>query len=479
MPPTTNSLMQITDGTTTITIMDSAGGLAYNAAGYRLKYGGYAPKVADKRIVILGGQDHYNEIEENLTIEIKGSSADDCFIKLEALATLLDQSTRFFYDERVNPVLFKYQPKGSNLTAPCQRLILRNLTDNNTIQLPSAYDDAGNTTWLAEITIRFICRGLWHTILGTDSFASGSQNSGTVFTATSGITATVPNPTEVVLGTLAASPYTGLSQGYLLIAPGSDQISKLDASGFTGSDFSSVADTAKLADGNLCRFTPTVINENTTSARVNLTNQFVSKKLAFYATVRNNSASKQFQIAIVASEGPTALTSPTTVETPMTVIDNSTVNPRVVYLGSVSCPVADSTRSRGFSRIALHVKGPSDITGTPTLDIDTVVAIGMDSDYSYAIWLPFAPTVTGVASPNIRIRNTPNSILRPQVYVIGSTTEVGIQYDGNPAIYTIGTVVSGCWLTTFDTFWRAINAASALISVTATLTRDAGYLVPR
>lgn len=479
MPPTTNSLMQITDGTTTITIMDSAGGLAYNAAGYRLKYGGYSPKVASKRTVILGGQDHYNDVEDSLTLQIKGSTADDCYGKLDTLIRLLSQSTRWYYGENVSPVVLKYQPKGSNLTGPCQRLILHDLPDNNSIVLPGEFDDAGTTTWLAEITIRFMCRGLWQTLLGTDIVSGALTNTGNIINLTSTENPTLPAPTTLDIDLSTTALIAGnISYGYLFVVSIANQLGKIDASSFTGTNITSVADASNLADGNIMRFTPTAVSEARSTSLVSLPNQYVSKKIGVYCTFRvGNVATAVFQARLYVTD-----TLGNVYNSPYINLANPVASsiPSVAYLGSVSCDDANVTGSRGFVSVALQFIGPSSIASTPRLDIDSLIIVGLDDEYSNIMYVTFD---TNIYRRRMMFYNKPLTYLHQNPYFSASPapSSEGIirGIDGNQAIFTKGTNITVCYLATEGTSWRLAAAGPTLISIDFNTFRENTYLVPR
>jgi len=473
---TSFSRLEITDGTTTVTIESSTGA----TLNYMLKYSGWSPNIARKRDVILSGQDHYMEVEEQLELNIKGSSADDCYTKLETLIKLLDQANRWFLRERVNPVTIRYQPKGSNLSTYCQALILRASPVDRSIDLPKQFEDVGNTFWILGVTIKFIRRGLWITLLDTDTFSGSASNSGNIISATSGQSPALPAPTNLAFGSFfSGSPKVGTATGYMLITSDSDQIGKIDASGFTGTALTSVADSTNKADGNVVRFTPTVANQAVVSNGVALPNTYRSKTLGFYATVRVNTVSIPFQLGVRASLGGF------TVDTAYTPISAASLQPQVIYLGSVSCAEAETAASRGFLSVQLKYIGPTSIAGTPTLDIDTIIIVGLDDEYTYAIWLYYAPS--GV-STYMDFRNAPTRLLNPQIF--GgvappiSSSPSGVEndvviYDGNAAIYTKGTNVSCCLLTVVDQYWRMVDNSNNLITLSPSYLRNNSYLIPK
>src|SRR5512139_3583418 len=113
--------LAVSDGTTTCTIADGAGG----ATSYRLKYGGWAPEVAPLRKSTLGGRGPYAEVIETLTLNIHGSSAADAYAKLQTLNTLLDQAERHARGEQVTAVVLKYSPDSATVSSSASPLQAR------------------------------------------------------------------------------------------------------------------------------------------------------------------------------------------------------------------------------------------------------------------------------------------------------------------------------------------------------------------
>src|SRR3990170_3534484 len=99
----TNTYLVITDGTTTVTIADGAGG----ATNYKFAYGTWAPAVAPLRRSQLGGRGPYGDVIEEMQLHITGSTVPNALANLATLAQLLDQAERWSRGENVSAVLIK------------------------------------------------------------------------------------------------------------------------------------------------------------------------------------------------------------------------------------------------------------------------------------------------------------------------------------------------------------------------------------
>ena len=75
----------ITDGTTTVTLLDGSNG----ATNFPLKRDGWAPAIAGLRTSPLAGQTPYEDVTEQMLIEINGSTAANALANLVTLRKLL------------------------------------------------------------------------------------------------------------------------------------------------------------------------------------------------------------------------------------------------------------------------------------------------------------------------------------------------------------------------------------------------------
>ena len=103
------STLKITDGTTTADLTDQT--------NYQLVDGGWAPSVAPLRKSTLGGSGPYEDVIEEIVVNVHGTTAATCLANLAKLSQLLDQAERWSRGENISPVKLQCQPWGSSYLA--------------------------------------------------------------------------------------------------------------------------------------------------------------------------------------------------------------------------------------------------------------------------------------------------------------------------------------------------------------------------
>src|SRR5689334_18021695 len=112
-----------TDGTTTVTAQDGAGGVPF----WPLKPNGWLPTIPAYNPSALAGRGQYAEVVQEFNLTVRGASAADAYANLETLYGLIDQADRWALDEAVSAVLVKCAPQGSTLSSssfPLQAAIM-------------------------------------------------------------------------------------------------------------------------------------------------------------------------------------------------------------------------------------------------------------------------------------------------------------------------------------------------------------------
>jgi hypothetical protein len=473
--------MEITDGTTSVTIMSAAG----SATAYTLVYAGWAPDVPMHRKIIFGNVYPFENFDVELSINIKGNSADDLMNNLEKLVLLLNQAQDNYNDVVVNPVLFKYQVKGSALSSAQQALIVGyGDRDTKSTELPSEFDESGTIIYVRNVRVRFQCLSPW--INASESASGSAQNSGTLWTITPPSTQTCPCPIDIQftgLGSTASA--TPTMRAFLLVAKDSSQLTVLEAANGTAANFTSVADATPKADGNVLRYTsPNTIRQS--SGKLNLgANSYKSRRLAVFATIRQNAGSRPLYINAY-GQGDIGTQTNTRSQQILLFEDNTFLNiPIPVFVGMLYTPTLDATNHIGFTDIGIEMQTPN-ASGSPTYDIDTIVVLGLDDDYSMAPYIEFV-FVDGT-NPALKFKS--NALVRPFPEVVrrrssGNSLDYNISYDGNIALLSTSNTFVMCLLGTSVgasvNFWRWVDGAAtpALMSLTPALTRYKSNLTPR
>jgi hypothetical protein len=445
------SAIQISNGVSTYLLNDGV--------SFRLKHGTWSPAIPPRRQSTLGGRSIYDDVEESITLDILGATAADALANLAALSTTLDQADRWYLEENVSPVTLTYKPDGANSISGLQTLILGRVGDEPLFGLSSLFNDVTYLYEIRDVVLKFKRRSLWVDAT-TQAAASAASTAGEILTATFAAGVLIPSPTKV----LFTGASLALSNGaLLLLASAASKFSIINAFNMAGTaGFTSVNDAANRARGtNVLRYTPVDTLEK--PAQV-FSSVFNPRKMAIYATIRNNSVTTTWAVSL---SGTYSYASNTPVKTAAIQVDASTVNPRVFFLGFIA------TRPTSLVSYNINVQASA---ASGTLDIDEIVLVDVDDETSKAIG------ILSVSLGNPEIGIDP-AILTQQKPIVGSPSGgVGTaidryaQYQGDTFITIPSTVVAGMILAPTGTNWRAYNGG--LITFTLNATRYPAYIAP-
>lgn len=463
----------LTDGTDTVTFADGLGGIT----NYPPVRGQWAPAVAGLRDSLLGGRGPYADVAEDLSCNIRDTTAALCWSDLDKLARLLDKAQRWWKrnESSLNPVLLKYAPQGSTIAStasPLQALVLGRASSDelNGVVLPADVNDAGMLFEIYGVTVQCLRRGAW--LGATETASSSSAANPSILTATLPSSTNTSSPIDIRLaGFGAQATPIPLPAGFVLVSPTSAGLLIQEAEALTATGYTSVADAGNNArGGSVLRYTPTG-TAIAASGSANLTS-LSGQVIGIYAAVRNNSAVATFQIdALISYAGGQ-------VRTPTTLIDNSTTNPQVVYLGTVAFPTQ--------AALLQFEIAASTTTGPPTLDIDYLVCIDLtDSTLARAIALPVqsVPATGVITNLGISVEHQSLTAQNPRVVTKDGTggTPGYLSYRGDATLLSRGNTISAVVLMTGGpggvNNWRYTNGG--IISNTLNVTRQLAYLTPQ
>lgn len=484
--------LALTDGTTTCTLSDGANGLT----NYPPQSGGWAPNVAALNQSLVGGRGLYTDVVEEITINVRDTTAALCYGRLDTLARLLDQADHWWLrTETVSPVLLKYAPQGSTIAstaAPLAALVLGRVTGDTTgaTQLPPTFDSAGNQFVTYGVTIKILRRGLW--IGASESASAGAAANPSVLTITMPSTANLASPIELDFTGFTSSAGTGtvdIPSGFVFIGANNSFSLQQAESGGTGglaagATYVSTADAAARASGgNVGRLdhhlsavgAESVINWTLPAAFLN------STRIGIYVTYRNNSA-VTWTLRGEAYLTATALTTLNT--TPLTNIAAGPNNPTAIYLGAVA-------NRRGFDTLRLRAAAVGG-SGGATIDFDTILAIDLSSGQTYVVTqqgMPSTAIGASFASKNVQIaiNNSPNTLRDPETRLDVLTTAAVLPITplGDTALNGKGLTLQAVWYATHlyngaTPYWTTQNnAGAAILNIGATITRQLAYLSPQ
>jgi len=465
LPAQSHPYLILTDGTTTVTVQDGAGG----ATNYPLARDRWAPNVAPLRQALLGGWAPYDEVIEEQEIHVTGADTAAALANLRTLNNLLDQAERWRRHDPVAPVTMQFVPQGSTIhSSSGTKLVAVVLgrapgdTSRSALVLPQDTLASGLTKYILSVRLRLYRRGQWLGIAATGSGSSGAN--GTVHQVSFSGVPVVSTPVTLTLKGFNTSTTQNLPASLLLAAGGLNRVSRFEAESMTATGYTSVADAANNASGgSVLRYTPTGTAFATSGAlsSVGLDN---CRRFAIYAVVRNNSGTTTWRVKALLHRNDTA---GVTFETPEVLIDTSTTNPRVVFLGELVRPfdITDSTIQ--YNKVALRIAASA---ASGTLDIDYIAFLALDDETSSAIALgafSFANEFGGAAAAEIQIQDGSLTLQRPRVLASkpsGTPAMAPLSYSGNIALYTKSTNYNALWMCPNGANWRYIDATPAVLN---------------
>lgn len=440
----------ITDGTTTCTIADGAGG----ATAYRLKYGGWSPRIAGLRASELGGRGPFEDVTETLILNVHGSSMADAYTKIHALQTLVEQAERFERGEIVSAVVIKYSPPDAAISSAANPLQARVL--GGSITLPDNISTAHPQAVIVGVRLQLRRTGQW--LHAAVSAASAATNNGEV--ATISLTACdIVSPSALLIRNIAQK---GTANSYsdvvVLQAASAADIQVFPANYLLpATGFSAFYDTTNfpLSD-TVLRYTPSSTTEQQSGGWA-IGSVGV---LAIWLNVRNNSSTTTFKIRAHYTNGRMES------YTPHIVIPAAS-GPRWYFVGLIA-----NTVSNAVIQLACTASAASG-----TLDIDGVALINTDSvDYGCVV----IKQPCGYSGENESIDHRALTAIQP--YVGASWMETRSSYQGDAYLTSRAATMYYALLQTGSDgstiHWRA-TLGGALIQNTWTLARTTGYLTPR
>lgn len=477
-----NPYLIITDGVATATFADGAGG----NTNWGVRAQTWAPNVAPLRRSPLGGRGPYADVVEELTINVRdsGATAAAAMANLNTLSLLLDQAERWARGEFVNAVLVKYVPQGSTIAAnatPYQAVVLGRASEDMgaMLGLPPRWDQLGMIKELWDVKVRFVRTGQW---------LLGDQQASTVPSLTSGVVtdvafasglggATPHAPLAMTLGTWTTTNVATLNSGFLMCTgntPGSENGIKVSTAPFSGlgtGGYTNINESANnaISGANTARYTPT--GTAFSRCRVGPINWTAAHRLGIFATVRNNDATKSYQIRAGYSKDTAAVSA---VRTGTVVVDGSSTSPQAIFIGILTIPNAQ------YGDVFIEIAASA--TGS-TFDIDQIVVVCLDDDTSCVLGHD-GMNMSGTFGAGVTVfLDIQNQILtRPEPFVgvhqQSVTDGIALTYRGDARFRTGLTEINVLWLTTSGAKWRFSQGGGSLQTVSVTARQFNAYLTP-
>jgi len=463
----TQAYLVITDGTTTVTFEDGAGG----DTNYRIEDDTWAPAESGFRISELGGRGVYEDVVEEFTVQIKGTNAPTCLANIRILKNLLDQADRWSRDETPAAVEIRYSQKGGTVSSdsnPLRAVILGKVPGaKSALTLPPDFErDAGTRFWVAGIRVRFRRQGDWKSNTETTNGSAAIDN-GSIATIVFGTTPAIPSPVRIdITNFVTVEDLLNPAGAFVAVVDKANGIVIVEADAVAGShaDFSDFNDGNQQSGPDVLRFTPSTTAEVETQVHTVGAIAAGTKRAAVFAVVRNNSSTTTFRLRLRFNSEVVGQTPQITIRPFVTA-----AAPYWRFLGII--PV-----SNVMDRMVIQAQASA---ASGTMDIDRVVIVDVTDMTSNILALP----AMFLGGPNTGTLKTDHRLLTriaPIVQHITATTIVQ-PWQGSPFFYTNGSTMYGILMATnriANNKWRQETNLNVLLQNAWTLYRRDTYLVP-
>lgn len=453
--------LKITDGTTTF---DLLGGSATN--GFNLEANKWAPNVAER---LPNGK--VSEVIEEIPLYVSSTSSPATVLaNIDKLAKLIDQAARWAKGESLSPVRIQYSPNSA--TEYLEAAILGPPDGAGGVALPPNFSDDLYQNVVDGIVLKFRRHGRW---LDDDEDVSTSSTVNNCELMSLSLTATQnPSPTILRLGKFNYS--TGPNQtfgGFLLLAEDTNNLQIINVESAALGNTTSVNDSSNLArNTNVLRYTPVQAYplSNDGTSNISLSLNASTKLLGVFANMRNNSATAEFTVWPRVQR----LMKGTEAFDQKTAVPAGATTPQWYFLGMHSL-------ASGLQVLNLKMY-VDDVTGSPTLDIDTLVVVNMEKVHVIAL---HETSIQNWTTTDTEINCDHSLLSTPLPRVYASTAGIaaaGVGHDGYPAFFTSAANLQALYLSTggnSSAHWRRSNDSGSVMQLYAEVARRPAFLVPQ
>lgn len=469
--PAAYSALQITDGTITANLVDGT--------NYQLLERSFPPAIAGRRQLNLAGRGPYVDVVERVRFDVRGADRATTLANLQKLSTLLDYAERWAAGDEISPVKFKIQPQGSTITNPLQAVILGRPPNSAGVILPPDFNDLLVISRIEGVEIQFIRRGLLIDVAESAVTVAAAANP-VVQEATFASSAAIPSPVVVrVGGWTDTSHLTIETPSVLFIAAEKEDIFIVQAEAMDTTNWTEVTDTTNDASGGkILRYTAPDTAEHSSDDYEVAAADFnrSTAEIGIYAMIKGHAT-----IDFILQAETTSYVFNSAQRTPPFVVEaGSYTSPTPVYLGSVH-----QRRGHRFVRLVARAL---DATGSPTLNIDTLVLVALKpSTHIIQLGEMFLSSPFISQSPsNVRILVDPAPLTDFAPFVgyqeisgeVASPSEADVEYQGDGAVYMAGSTIAVLWYGKRSAKWVDTDASGDPTQVTLNVVRSKGYLTP-
>lgn len=465
--------IELTDITTTSLYL-------HDGVSYAVR--GWAPRIAVPQTSELAGSGPYAPVEESMTLDVFGDSAQNCIDNLARLNTLLQQARRWHADENISPVHLRVKVQDGTINASPYRfvnaVIWEPSGDTPPVVLEPVYDTDLARWVIRDVEIRFTRQGLWiGTVASTAGASTAPINENTITAYTDLIAIDIPH--KITIAGFNGTTTPTLPESYWFIGP-TGQLSAFATStiGAGPAAYTVVADVANLAfGGSVLRYTPTgTTSVETTGIGASPGINSINQATHVFVKARSSTTARAWTIrALIRDSTVTAVE----IKTPPYVWVPASTNPTMLYLGALVGNVS------GYAGFDIAVDS---IAGGPTLDVESAMYVQTKPAPVFVLATQ-ALSIAGNGDTSIVIDHHASlQRVRPYPTVTAEGTRtLYIPYSGDPYIAlrspTLPTLQSLTpalvWFATNSNYWRFTNTANAVVNTTVTWERSTSYLTPQ
>jgi hypothetical protein len=433
------STFRISDGTTTVDFLtDSA---------YRVLH--WSPAVARRLPDAQAGWGLYEDVMEEMTLFIGGSSALD---KLSKLQLLMDNADKFGRGESAAPVLIVYEAVGAS------SILTAVILGDTEIILPDNYPLVSSIQAIDPVILRFKRRGLW---LDTtpDTSASASAAHPEVVTISSLTAVDADSPLDITIDGL--DEYISWDHPFFILK-GLDTTNLVivEAENLASGAWTSVADSAADAKGNVLRYTPAGTTESGSASYSSHSLDSGVTLWGVFLNYRNNSGSTSFEVRVRIGID---------IYTPTLFVPAGLTTPQWVFMGMAAVPQ--------FTNEVLQVLCTAS-AASGSIDFDSIALIALDSPANGQV-LEIGTGGPGYITldDDFKVNGQLLSSLAPTVY--RGSIQYTLAYRGSP-LFILPAGRTSCAVALLATgptiSWRAVNGAGTPYSGTFTVSQSMGYV---
>jgi len=443
----------------------------------------FAPVVAERQRSALARGGPYVPVSQPILVDVLGDTPARCWANLAYLIELLDSADRWWHEDAPgSPLCLLVQTTRQSLAVSSVILGYQDsdqpLSVSDEIQTP-----AGPRYAIFGVQFTIMRGGVWEADAETAVVSSLVTNPGVM-------SVTFPTTNPQYSRIRFKGYYDGVgplwmwtsTPGVLVLASDANKLQVVDSAAFStvsgAATVTTQADTANYANGGSVRRITAATGGTKISASLSFAT--LKRRVGIWAAVRNNSANTFYLKAEIAD----ANQAPNT--TQQTVIDASTTNPRIVYLGMLTARY-DQTPA---AYVNLYVNAASTNAGH-TLDIDYICLAALDDPWTdRALTIgPAATTYLGATmniqgdlliEPGTSVLRTPYPLVEVDTVALTSPSHTisMLAYQGDPYIVAKGTTLAAIWLSPDPLgAWR-INSLSTAQQLRISVQRARAYRVP-